>query len=599
LIRPLILIVGLLMLPCGVSAYDALLLDPDEDRIAGEPDVAIADDGRTVVVWASHVVEGAQPLNGIRIRRFGANGHAVGEMFRIDVLPGDLARKPSIDMTPDGLRFVVAWEGGTEGERNKRRIWARVFDSKGQPLGTEFRVDQVRMTHEQWGLSRDFYRDPKVSMAANGDFVVVWRSEGRTSCDRFNISARRYSRDGVPLGDEFIVNTERSGSQLNPDVDHDASGGFVIVWQSGRWIGTNAEWSQIRGRVFDATGAAVGVEFPLTPEIQGSVSFPALVVAPAGAFACAWVEGSGPDKTARIGARVFKADGVPFGRAIGIGAEPADRAAPHVSIVGNLDLMVAWNGLADDRLESPAVMAQVFRATGSAVTDQFPLTPPTCWPVAAPKTAGSPGHGAVVWKTTLDDGIVVRRFESAAPWRDVPFESGGRTYVEMVDTSRALLNHPDKERTGLVEAIRFATCMRGTARDMAVDFQDCLSNEEIGSSRAGCATGLAATANSAKEALPTLLAVLRDKERSSDERAAAACAIGWFGPDGTAAVRGLVSALSENDDRISACAARSLGRIGAVGAADAIASALSEPVEHVGLRAELHRHLIQALVELS
>ena len=599
MVRSLKVIAGLLLaMSSSALAYDALLLEPDEDRIVGEPDVAIADDGATVVAWASHVAEGAQPLNGIRIRRFNGNGDAVGEMFRIDVLPGDLARKPAVDMTPDGSRFVVAWEGGTEGERNKRRIWARVFDAAGQPLDTEFRVDQIRMTHEQWGLPRDFYRDPKVSMAPNGNFVVVWRSEGRTSCDRFNISARRFSRDGVPLGDEFVVNTERSGSQLNPDVDHDASGGFVVVWQSGRWIGTNAEWSQIHGRVFDATGAAVGVEFPLTPENLGSVAFPSLVVAPNGAFACAWNEGPGTDEAAHISARVFKADGAPLGRTIAIDAEVEDRAVPHVSIVGNLDLMVAWNGKADDRLESPTVMAQVFSAVGSAATDPFPLSPATCWPVGAPRTAGSSGHGAVVWETTLDDGIVVRRFDSMAPWRDVPFKNGGRTFRAMVEMHRRIINDSNQDRGRRITAIRFATCMRSMARETAQEFQACLVDDEVNSLRGHCATGLAATADSAEQALPTLLAVLRNTELTGSERAGAACAVGWFGPDAVSAVPALTSVLDDDSESVRACAARSLGRIGAAGTVDAIASALSEPVEYGWVGAELHRRLIHALVDL-
>ena len=600
LVRSLIVTAGLLLvLPCVASAYDALLLDPDEDRIVGEPDVAIADDGATVVAWASHVAEGAQPLNGIRIRRFNGDGDAVGEMFRIDVLPGDLARKPSVDMTPDGSRFVVAWEGGTEGERNKRRIWVRVFDSEGQPLETEFRVDQIRMTHEQWGLSRDFYRDPKVSIAPNGDFVVVWRSEGRNSCDRFNISARRFSRNGVPLGDEFVVNTERSGSQLNPDVDHDASGGFVVVWQSGRWIGTNGEWSQIQGRVFDAAGAAAGDEFPLTVDGLGSVAFPSLVVSPSGVFACAWNEGPDTDVAAHIGARVFEADGAPHGRKIEIHAEMSGRGVSHVSIVGNFDLMVAWNGKAGDRLESPAVMAQVFTAAGSAATDPFPLSPATCWPVATPRTAGARGHGAVVWKTVLADGIVVRRFDSAAPWMDVPFKTGGRTYRAMVDLSRRRVNDPNADHSNRVKAARFATCMRSVAREAAQEFQTCLVRDEKNPLRANCARGLAATADSAEQALPTLLAVLRNQEIADSDRAAVACGIGWFGPDAISAVSALTSALGDDSERIRACAARSLGRIGAVGTVEAIASALSEPVEYGPTGAEMHRHLIHALVDLS
>ena len=66
-------------------------------------------------------------------------------------------------------------------------------------------------------------------------------------------------RDGAPLGDEFIVNTGRSGSQLNPEVDHDASGGFVVVWQS--YDQDNNNTYGIYGQRYNAAGVAQGGEF--------------------------------------------------------------------------------------------------------------------------------------------------------------------------------------------------------------------------------------------------------------------------------------------------------------------------------------------------
>jgi len=232
---------SLLMAWAVVLSADSLQLGHDDARLESEPDVVVDSLGNVTVVWSSRVHEGAQPLNGVRIRRFDGDGGVVGKELRIDLLPGDLARTPSVDVTPDGERMVVVWEGGAEGRRTKRRIWAQIFDGSGQPVGSEIRVDQLRMTHDGRGVPREWYGGPRVSVAPSGDFVVAWRSEGRTTCDRFNISARRFSSEGEALDDQFVVNRDRRWSQVNPDVDHDASGRFLKMaggserTRSGRW----------------------------------------------------------------------------------------------------------------------------------------------------------------------------------------------------------------------------------------------------------------------------------------------------------------------------------------------------------------------------
>jgi len=67
-------------------------------------------------------------------------------------------------------------------------------------------------------------------MNGKGTFVVSWTS--MTNVDSsYDIKARRYVA-GVPVGPEFLVNTNSPGAQTEPDVAVDSAGNFVIVWDS-------------------------------------------------------------------------------------------------------------------------------------------------------------------------------------------------------------------------------------------------------------------------------------------------------------------------------------------------------------------------------
>ena len=47
----------------------------------------------------------------------------------------------------------------------------------------------------------------------------------------------------TPAGPELQVNTYTTGSQFGPDVAMDASGNFVVVWQSGFLFGPNQDFT--------------------------------------------------------------------------------------------------------------------------------------------------------------------------------------------------------------------------------------------------------------------------------------------------------------------------------------------------------------------
>jgi hypothetical protein len=74
---------------------------------------------------------------------------------------------------------------------------------------------------------------PSVAVDANGDFVVVWSSDGQDG-DSYGIYGQRFDASGIPQGAEFLVNTHTTDAQSQPSVAMDADGDFVVVWRFGR-----------------------------------------------------------------------------------------------------------------------------------------------------------------------------------------------------------------------------------------------------------------------------------------------------------------------------------------------------------------------------
>src|SRR5262249_52818252 len=107
-----------------------------------------------------------------------------------------------------------------------------------------------------------FQRSPKVSMHPQGSFVVVWDSVGLSNGpgqdgDSSGVFAQRYDSQGQPVGGELQVNTYTTGSQAAPDVAMGQAGDFVVVWSSRIQYGTGPS---IYARLFTLSGF-VGPEF--------------------------------------------------------------------------------------------------------------------------------------------------------------------------------------------------------------------------------------------------------------------------------------------------------------------------------------------------
>ena len=89
-------------------------------------------------------------------------------------------------------------------------------------VGSEFQVNSYT-TNSQ--------RRPSVAVDPDGDFVVVWHGYGSGDNDS-SIHGQRYASDGTQRGSEFQINTYTTSGQSLPSVDVDSDGDFVVVWQS-------------------------------------------------------------------------------------------------------------------------------------------------------------------------------------------------------------------------------------------------------------------------------------------------------------------------------------------------------------------------------
>jgi hypothetical protein len=152
-------------------------------------------------------------------------------------------------------------------------LFARLYDSAGNPLGTEFQVN----TNPACGISDG----PKVD--ASGDFLVVWQTGCANTGE--DIAAQRVdSTTGGLLGTEFVINTHTTGYQFGPSVSRTPAG-FVVVWADHGF--DTASWSIIARRL-DGTGAPLGSEIQVSTETGTFPRFAYVAADAAGAFLVTW-----------------------------------------------------------------------------------------------------------------------------------------------------------------------------------------------------------------------------------------------------------------------------------------------------------------------
>ena len=245
-------------------------VDLDNTQFSSENQVAISQTGVrgfAAVYHKSDVGQGDLVLKiynaagaGTLSSAIAVNTIVVGDQFNADV-----------QVLTNGNIAVVWNNAGTD-------IRMRLFDSAGAALlATEIQVDVADAAADN---------SPKITSLSGGGFVVVYNTRSGILPDSDEgVSARIFDAAGNP-GNEIILNTKLSGVQAEPSVIGTGDGGFMAVWAGQDE--SNITF-QIRGQVFDSTGARVGSEFIVsTVSFDGASSGPSLAQLADGRIVVTW-----------------------------------------------------------------------------------------------------------------------------------------------------------------------------------------------------------------------------------------------------------------------------------------------------------------------
>ena len=253
--------------------------------------------------------------------------------------------------------------------------------------------------------------EPAVAVDASGRFVVVWESSIQDGSG-FGVFARRYDALGIPLGlSEFRVNAQVTSHQRRPDVAYAADGTFVVVWDS---LGQDGDGYGIFGRRFDASGGALGAEFLVNLVTTGAQTWPAVAINADGSFVVAWTGGGTP----RIFARRFDASASPLGPEFQVNSYITGfQASPDVAVDATGRFVVVWSLYAGDGSRY-GVSGRRFDANGNPLGLDFTVNVHLPDDQRMPSVVRDPsGPFVVMWQSYAqdgaNDGIFARRFDAS------------------------------------------------------------------------------------------------------------------------------------------------------------------------------------------
>lgn len=359
------------------------------------PVTAMDADGDFVVAW-----EGFGEIGlGIFARCYNSSGQPVGSAFPVDA--SSTAKTPDIAMDADG-DFLVIWEEDVASDDGTEfvDIYYRRYNERCEARDNQ-RVQVASLTSTNSGL-------PSVAMDADGDFVVAWKSNLPNSTEIF---ARRYNNLGVAQDiQEFQVST--SNTTLDAlSMAMDADGGFIVVWAVAS--GTS---NGIFARRFSADGTPQGDEFQTNAPNQ-TIFTPSVAMDADGDFIVAWerhTPGSNEVSEDIFARRYNNLGAAQDASAFQVNTSSGALGSLNIAIDADGDFAITWENLLPGE-NSPDIYAQRYSADGTPQGVEFRVNTTTANAQQSPSIAlDADGDFVIAWESLLQDGddfgIYAQRF---------------------------------------------------------------------------------------------------------------------------------------------------------------------------------------------
>jgi hypothetical protein len=341
----------------------------------------------------------------------------IGAEFQINTITTSDQMFPNLGAAAGGT-FVVTWQ-----DYAASRIVGRIHDGTAAPQGVEFEV-------------ADPGYDSAVAVGAGAGFVVAWERYG-------DVFAQRRDPAGAALGGPFQVNTHTTGDQGLSDVAADATGRFVVVWESQSQDGNGRG---VFAQRYDSAGAALGGEFQVNTYTTGYQAVPAIAAAPAGDFLVVWSDGQS-DGSAGIFAQRYDSAGAALGGEFQVNTDSTAPNGPGVSVSPSGEFVIVW---VNDDGDGSGIFGQRYDSAGAALGGEFQVNTYTTsdqvlghatfgLPRARPVAHDTEGRFMVVWHSFGQDGSLSGVFGRRYTRAGVP--DGAETQINTYTTGHQHAAH--------------------------------------------------------------------------------------------------------------------------------------------------------------
>ncbi len=273
----------------GTPKGDSFIVNTYRSGYQAYPSVATNSNGDFVIVWVSADQDGSDL--GVFGQLYHPDGSPKGSEFQVNTTTNYDQRDPVVAMSDSG-EFVVVWASEEGPTHNHKDILGQRYAADGTRIGGEFQINTYDYKVQE---------NPAIAMRSSGQFVIAWHSS-ELDGNGFGIAARRYAEDGLPVGDEFRVNTYAADTQARPDIDIDSSGAFVVSWESRDQDGD--QWGVFAQR-YSPLGNPLGPEFRVHSSYVGEQAQPTIAMDDSGHFTVAW-KSRIPGVSEKVFARRFR-----------------------------------------------------------------------------------------------------------------------------------------------------------------------------------------------------------------------------------------------------------------------------------------------------
>ncbi|MBD2680376.1 MULTISPECIES: putative Ig domain-containing protein [Nostoc] len=334
----------------GVAQGNEFRVNTYMTNSQSNPTVAMDADGDFVISWASYGQDGS--YEGIYAQRYNSAGVVQGSEFRVNTTTANSENNPTVAMDADG-DFVISW-ASVDQNSSINAIYAQRYNSAGVKQGDEFKVTTTNKSQN----------NPTVAMDADGDFVISWQSSGQDGSGS-GIYFQRYNSAGVAQSGEFQVNTYFTDEQINPTVGMDANGNFVISWQS---FGQDGSDNGIYAQRYNSIGVKQGSEFRVNTYTDGGQSNPTIAMDASGSFIISWQSFGQDGSDNGIYARRYNSSGVAQGSEFKVNTYTTNNQLnPAVALDDNGNFLISWNSSGQDG-SGDGIYAEHYKNSGAPPT---------------------------------------------------------------------------------------------------------------------------------------------------------------------------------------------------------------------------------------